>query len=255
MCRCRIAPDPHVAVGLAVQRAKDRPPYSVAELEIASRLGHHAEKSLRLSIRLFDADLAKFSLGEALGRLSIGVFALDSLKRVVFGNSAGQRLLGDGLAPADDRLLIGGPEDRCAIEATIDQMIRAVPAELSRTPKPTLVQRRRSNRPLAIYVLPVTSAMRTTTEFLTHTRAIVLVIDPGNNEPADPAIVRDALGLTLGEARLAALIGSGLPPRQAAQKLSITEETARTTLKRVFSKIGVSRQSELAALLTRLVLR
>lgn len=83
----------------------------------------------------------------------------------------------------------------------------------------------------------------------------MLVIEPESGEPADPAIVRDVLGLTLTEARVAALVGSGLPPRTAAEKLGITEETARTALKRVFSKVGVSRQSELTALLTRLVLR
>jgi len=46
-------------------------------------------------------------------------------------------------------------------------------------------------------------------------------------------------------------------PTHEANKtcLGITEETARTALKRVFAKVGVSRQSELAALLTKLVLR
>ena len=36
---------------------------------------------------------------------------------------------------------------------------------------------------------------------------------------ADPALVRDILGLTLGEARVAALVGSGMAPRAAAEKL------------------------------------
>jgi DNA-binding CsgD family transcriptional regulator len=53
----------------------------------------------------------------------------------------------------------------------------------------------------------------------------------------------------------AALVGSGLAPREAAARLGIGGETARTALKWVFSKVGVSRQSELTALLTKLVLR
>jgi DNA-binding CsgD family transcriptional regulator len=81
------------------------------------------------------------------------------------------------------------------------------------------------------------------------------VIEPKSDEPADPALVRDLLGLTLGEARVAALVGSGLAPRQASENLGITEESARTTLKRVFAKTGVSRQSELTVLLNRIVLR
>ncbi len=49
---------------------------------------------------------------------------------------------------------------------------------------------------------------------------------------------------------MVALVGSGLAPRATAEQLGITEETARTALKRVFSKVGVSRQSERVALLT-----
>ena len=37
----------------------------------------------------------------------------------------------------------------------------------------------------------------------------------------------------------------------AAQKLGISEETTRTVLKRVFTKSGISRQSELAALVAK----
>ncbi|MDU0959370.1 MAG: helix-turn-helix transcriptional regulator, partial [Bradyrhizobium sp.] len=70
-----------------------------------------------------------------------------------------------------------------------------------------------------------------------------------------PAVIRDVLGLTLGEARVAALVGAGLPPRDAANRLGIAEDTARNVLKRVFQKVGISRQSELVGLLARLVLR
>jgi DNA-binding CsgD family transcriptional regulator len=53
---------------------------------------------------------------------------------------------------------------------------------------------------------------------------------------------------------MAALVGSGLSPLEAAKQLCITETTARTVLKRVFSKTGVSRQGELVALLSKMML-
>ena len=251
-----VSPDPHVGVALSVQRsAKTRPPFSDAELAILARLGLHVEKSLRLSIRLLDAELVKIGLSEALSRLSIGVFALDSLGRVVFSNPAGERLLGDGLALVNDRLLVGAAPERAALEAAIAQMTRAAPEDVAAEPKPILIHRQKAERPLAVYVLPIALSSHPAAQFLTHARAIVLAIDPEASGPADPALVRDVLGLTLGEARMAALVGSGLSPRDSAEKLGITEETARTVLKRVFSKTGVSRQSELVALLTKLVLR
>jgi DNA-binding CsgD family transcriptional regulator/PAS domain-containing protein len=250
-----ISPDPHVAVALSLQRASDRPPYDDAEIETMARLGRHAEKALRLSIRLLDAELSNLGLREALSRLGIGVFALDSLGRVVFSNPAGDRLLGDGLSVAQQRLRIAPSTVRGKIERAIAGALRGEAADLIAGPRPILIERVRAPRPLAVYVLPVRGEVAPAQEFLTHVRAIVLVIDPRADEPPDPAVVRDLLGLTLGEARIAALVGSGLPPREAAEKLGITEETARTALKRVFSKVGVSRQSELTALLTKLVLR
>jgi DNA-binding CsgD family transcriptional regulator len=71
---------------------------------------------------------------------------------------------------------------------------------------------------------------------------------------SDPAVVRDVLGVTLGEARVASLLATGLSPGQVAEQLGISKETTRTVLKRIYGKVGVSRQNELTALLTKTVL-
>lgn len=250
-----VSPDPHLGVVLSVHRARTRPPFSGAELAAVARLGRHVERSLRLSIRLFDADLLKLGLGEALARVGIGVFVLDSSGRVTFVNPAGRRLLGNGLALVKDRLLVHDASERSTLETMIQQTTHSNSAAAADGQKPILIRRKEDKRPLTVYVLPTGPSSHPATQFLAHGCAIVLAIDPEAGEPADPALVRDVLGLTLGEARMAALVGSGLPPREAAEKLGITEETARAVLKHVFSKTGVSRQSELVALLSRMVLR
>lgn len=78
---------------------------------------------------------------------------------------------------------------------------------------------------------------------------------PTESRPTDPALIRDLFDLTLGEARVASLIGAGQSPRETVHNLNIAEETARTVLIRVFSKTGASRQSELAAMCARLSIR
>ena len=253
----RVSPDPALDVWVSVQRAKAKGPFSDEELETLGHLASHTEQSLRLSMRLLDAELSKLGLGEALARVGIGVFALDSLKRVVFANPAAERLLGDGIKIAADLLCVSAPSEHRALDAAVEEALRVAPERDGGPFKPILIRRERSQRPLTVYVLPITaqSPSHTATQFLTHARAIVLVIDPQADAPADPAVVRDLLGVTLGEARVAALVGSGLTPKAAAERLGIAEETARVLLKRTFSKVGVSRQSELAALLTKLVLR
>jgi DNA-binding CsgD family transcriptional regulator len=60
--------------------------------------------------------------------------------------------------------------------------------------------------------------------------------------------------MTEAESRLAVRLASGGSVAEAASKLGISYETARTTLKRIFPKVGVTRQSELTAVLAKLML-
>lgn len=249
-----VSPDPHVGVILSMQRHAGRNEFADDELEVLDRIGRHIEKSLRLSIRLLDAELMKLKLGEALARIGIGVFALDSIGRVIFSNPAGQKLLGGELQIVHDRLHIGQGSAREAADDAVARALRQ-PSAFADDPKPIFVHSIGTGRRLVIYLLPVALQANLAEQFLTHTRAIVLALEQRLDEPADPSVVRDVLGLTLGEARIAALVGAGLPPKEAAERLGIADATARTVLKRVFSKVGVSRQSELVAVLARLVLR
>jgi DNA-binding CsgD family transcriptional regulator/PAS domain-containing protein len=249
-----VSPDPHVGVVLSVHRAKTRLPFSDEELSTVAQIGRHVEKSLRLSIRLFDAELLKLGLAEALARVGIGVFALDSCGRVIFVNLAGKHLLGDGIALRKDRLVPSEVLARTKLETAIQQRDCFNPETIAAVQRPILIRRRKTDRPLAIYVMPTGPTSHPAAQFLAYAHTIILVIDPEANGPADPAVVRDVLGLTLGEARMAALIGSGLTLNEASKRLGITEGTARSVLKHVFSKTGVSRQSELVSLLTRMVL-
>jgi len=251
-----VSPEPHVGVALSVQRnAAKRPAFSELELDLLARIGRHVESALRLSMRLLDHELSSLGMREALSRLGIGVFALDPQGHVIFTNPAGKRLLGDGLDIVDDRLRAGSPAIRATINQAITRTLSGEAPDPKTAPRPMLIERARSPHPLTIYVLPAVATPAAAEGFLAHARAVVLAIDPQIDAPPDPAQVRDIFGLTLGEARVAALVGSGLCPREAAEKLGIAEATARTVLKRVLSKAGVSRQSELAALLAKLVVR
>src|SRR3954447_21847810 len=63
------------------------------------------------------------------------------------------------------------------------------------------------------------------------------------NEPID--LLRSHFGLSPAEVRLALHLVAGETLRSAAVKLSISYETARTSLKNIFRKTGTCRQAEL----------
>ena len=112
-----------MAVGISVQRAKTKEAFADSELELLTELGRHAEKSLRLGIRLLDAELANVGLGEILSRIGIAVFALDLLGRVVFSNPAAASLIGQRIEIVDGRLRMGASAERQAIDAAIGRML------------------------------------------------------------------------------------------------------------------------------------
>jgi hypothetical protein len=74
----------------------------------------------------------------------------------------------------------------------------------------------RAERPSAVHLLPITPC-DPRTQHRAGCRAEA-------NAPADPAVVRDVLGLTLGEARVASLVGSGLPLSRAAEHWAFRKE-------------------------------
>lgn len=248
------SPNPQVGVALSLQRRLDSDPHSEADLKLLTVVGRHIEKSFNLSIRLFDSEFARLGLEEALGRVGVAVFTLDSMGRVVFSNLAAKHLLGEDIYLLQGKLCIGYGNLRLRSEAAIDALLEAGVSSFNDA-KPILVPRRSSSYPLVVHLLPITAKAAASEQFFNHTHVIVLIAEPKIGEPTDPAIVRDSLNLTLGEARVASLVGAGLPPREAAERLNLSEETVRNVLKRVFVKLGVSRQGELVALLASLALR
>lgn len=72
---------------------------------------------------------------------------------------------------------------------------------------------------------------------------------PGPEASADPQALRDLLGLTMAEARLATALAEGPTLVEAARRLGIAHNTTKAQLRAVFAKTGVRRQSQLVALL------
>jgi DNA-binding CsgD family transcriptional regulator/PAS domain-containing protein len=251
-----ICPDPSRLVWISVQRAMRKPAFTDDDLSLLTRLGRHAEAALRLGIRLLDAEVAKLTLAEALARLGVAVFLLDGAARIAFTNPAGQRLLGDGLVASQKRLRARFEPEHSALRDAISAALAGDRVLSHEGPsRPVLVRGLNDEHLLAVYVLPVTLPTGHAVErLIASARVCVVAMSSKAGEPVDPSLVRDILGLTLGEARVASLIGAGMPPRTAAERLGIGEETARKTLKKVFAKVGVSRQGELSLLLSKLVL-
>src|SRR5690606_4143214 len=107
-------------------------------------------------------------------------------------------------------------------------------------------------RPILGEVLPIPAAARAPSLF---GKAPLGLADLDRRPaPRETTLIR-ALGLTQREAALAARLAEGLDPAEAAARLQIGRETARTHLKSISHKTDTKRQTELVALLQRLAAR
>jgi DNA-binding CsgD family transcriptional regulator len=99
------------------------------------------------------------------------------------------------------------------------------------------------DRPLSVVIAPLVTSLSSVPV------AVLLINDPERQSVPSAATVGKLFDLTEAEARLALALAEGQRIEEAAISLGITLSSARTYLKRVFGKAGVTRQAELVRLI------
>ena len=247
----QVSPQPNLHVGLSVLRASSKEAFSDDELDLLTDLGRHAEQSLRLGLRLIDAGALSLGLGDALDRLAVGAFVIDDDRHICFANPRAQQLQETVFATRNGvlRCLKSADQKRLAAMVQATALAGTDPRTAAAASSPLIIAS--DGRRFAVYTLPIKRDL-IGVGAVAKPSCVVLVVDLAPGQPLDPSLLRDVYGLTLGESRVAALVGAGISPRETASKLSISELTVRSVLKRVFAKLDVSRQAELVELLVRL---
>lgn len=171
--------------------------------------------------------------------LGLALVVLDRNRRIVSSNALADDILEDaeGLRRRSDELVLADPTHQRVIADLLAGTARAGLARF-RIERPGHGDVVVTARPLDVSTI--------------HTGAGALALfiaRPGPEASADPQALRDLLGLTLAEARLAAVLAEGQGLVEAARRLGIAHNTAKAQLRSVFAKTGVHRQAQLIALL------
>jgi DNA-binding CsgD family transcriptional regulator/PAS domain-containing protein len=188
----------------------------------------------------------RVALLAVLDQLSRACAILSAEGRVLHANAQAQRLLARLPAGGRDLLHCAGPADQARLRAALKACSAGRPDPQTAR---FLLRGAAGGGPLLLRLTRSDPALAG--------RGAVLAL---LSDPAAQGMVRDPgllqlLGLTPAEARIAAAVGAGLPPRVAASSLGLAESTVRSSLKTIFDKLGVKRQAELVRLIARLDLR
>ena len=222
------------------------------DLEKIDTILRHLARALKISSRAQDLPTALPVFSELLDRIRCGAAIVDSSGRVVVAN----RILRDfGV----DGLMISLGKIRCArpaCQAKLDRLIQNTISGLHAKEDSdfALIARPSGRQPYMARVMPLSrhAAEGIWGRLPDWKQALVLVVDLASDATACCEKALRKLGLTGAEAKVAALVGSGLSPRQAAIQLGTTEGTVRNQLKQVFAKMELTRQSDLVRAINRI---
>lgn len=229
----------------------DAPNFTAADREMLGALRPHLERSLAILANLQRHQSELQVLTETLDRLTISTFILDDKRRVLLSNGAGEALgqRGSTIRIAEGRLRIVNRTDDARFQAIIERAI----ASRGRSAE-TFVDALRIEGAEAQNLGVLVRSVGRSLPFLSDPAPALIVYISGSTE-ARPIerLVMQLFDLTPSEAQLATLLASGLTIAESAERLSLTENTARTYSKIIFSKTGVGRQAELIRLILRSV--
>ena len=203
------------------------------------------------SSQLSAADVAQSLAMEALDALAVGVLFTTADGSVLHANRAAREVAaqGDGFSLAESRVTSSNARQNKELRALLAQAARPG------APMSALCLPRTSQcRPYILLIAPLRQASLGGLAPISMSEQPVLVFirDPESGFALSSSDVCTVLGLTPAEARVLIAIADGASLADASATLGITKNTVRSHLQHIFIKTGVSRQSELVLLASKL---
>ena len=235
-----------VMAGFSISLPERKKVYSKKERGSLDSLLPHLHQSLNDSL----ADITKTSdavLNETVSKMTRPALIVDQNARVRTANSRAARILeaNDGLSvDKNGSLAARNPEatrDLHAILETVHSRHRDGTPDAAAI---CLLRRPSGNRHLQLLASPIGDDAGIEGEFL----ALVFLCDPERSVRVSEAVLRKLYELTPAEAAVASRLAKGESVEQICDHLTITANTCRTHLKRIYSKTSTSRQGELISL-------
>ena len=234
----------HISWGLADPVAPGG--WDSPQLALIKGLLPHIRQFVRVRQALGGAEALGTAVTDLLDTSWVGVLHLDRRGRIVEANDHARRLLRHG-AGLSDR----GGELRAWLPADQARLARLLAGALPASSAPAvggslLLRRAPGAAPVVVHVTPVGGPPPD--YGARRVAALVLLVAPGRPARIDPALVATTLGLTRAESQVAAGLAAGLTVRAIAAATGRQESSIHWHLKRIYRKLGLTRQAELVQL-------
>jgi len=237
------------AAGITFTRPHAKGRFTRAEEAFINALLPHMQRASRLHLHLLEFSLTSRLMTEAWNRIEDGVVLVSNRGAVAFQNQAAEALLASKTSIHVNRngtLVCGSASESAKLQAAIRSVFETS-EHSSNFGGRLLINRPEGKQPLSLSITPFKEQDRYARE--SDRFALIFISDPDRVVASTEDGLRADFGLTKAEARVAKLLADGHPLRELSEMLEITPNTARTHLKRIFSKTDTNRQSSLVKLI------
>jgi len=237
------------AMFLGVNRTKKQGTFGGRELGRLRQTMPHLQRAMQTSLRLTGLQSQSRAHEALWNSLACGIILLDGEGKVFWTNRTAATILAraDGLCVRSGQLSVTSSGENTELHQLIRAAVATSECRGTLAGGPLSVSRPSMARALALLVAPI----RIDHTLMRQAAAVVFVTDPGRESEAPPELLKQLYGLSAREAALARLIIQGIDLHQAADRLGVTMNTARTHLRLIFEKTDTHRQAELIRLLLR----
>jgi len=230
-------------------RRADQPDFDPASMSTLAAIMPHVRQALEVQRRIRGPQLDAVPAGSfALANLQAsrhGILVLDEKGKVLFVNAEGERIARarDGIAISNGMLSVDDMQIAAEVERMMSRGIGIARAAEFTQMRPIRIPQKSGRQSYELLMIPVTDGVQRA--ILPPTAAFMVAIsDPNSLGGVSHQRLRE-YGLTGAEARLCqALVKTG-SLLHAADELRISRSTARSHLKNIFAKLGVTSQVQL----------
>jgi DNA-binding CsgD family transcriptional regulator/PAS domain-containing protein len=250
-----VAVDIHVPgemnAGLRVSRGPDAKIFDDADRDLIRSLTPHLERALRLHVRLNKVESERDLYAGAVESLSLATILLDENGKVLSCNRMAEQLIvrEPEVRIEDGQLLLGDQATSRKLQSMVENLLAQRGSSEPAVVEALRVPREGDFADLGVIARPVPASEWS--EGKAVPTVAVFVSDPEYGAEAPVKVIIQLFGFTPTEAQLSLLLADGLSLDEASEALGMSRNTARTHLRSIFSKTGVSRQT----LLVRLILK
>jgi DNA-binding CsgD family transcriptional regulator/PAS domain-containing protein len=224
-------------------------PFGEEEKDLLRALQPHLERAIRLHTRISRTERERAVYAGAVEQLSVATIILDEQGRVLSTNETAASLLADeqGITLREGRLALVDKEAGAEFAQLLQQVMQSRQQSQPAAARAMQVARGGGCPDLGLVAKAVPRAEGAEGRGIPS--VAIFISDPlAVAEPPQQIIAR-LFGFTPTEANLAMLLANGLTLDEASAELGVSRNTARTHLRSVFAKTGVTRQTGLVRLI------